>query len=426
MPANKLILLLAACMLLLAAPARAASDEAERLYQAYGDAVYQVQVIDITTGKKSSIGSGFQFAEKGLIATNYHVVSEAVQRPASNRVEFLHDKGERGNLKILAVDVAHDLAILQMDKPGKNFLAPGASALPTGTKLYALGNPHDIGFTIIEGTHSGFAHDSFATRIHFSGSLNPGMSGGPAIDRQGHVVGINVATAGNQISFLVPVEPLVRLRAKYRTTGRGDDIETQLLQSQENTIGALLNRKKWDSVSFGPVRVPGRIHDALKCWGGDDSADKDPFDSFVSVCSVEDRLFLDTDFETGGLSYRYGYITPKESLGLSRFYSLYETALKPDDDDYDNVKEDDATNFKCRSGFVALAGHTWKSHLCLRRYKKYPAIFDLSLVMAMVGEGEKAFTVELAAEGVSRGNALALAKRFMQEIRPAPDTGTKP
>src|ERR1039458_3045643 len=88
--------------LAMAKPAAAAPapDEAERLYQAYGGAVYQVQVIDLTSGKKTSIGSGFQFTKDGLIATNYHVVAEALQRPRSNRIEFLDDKGNTGPLRV--------------------------------------------------------------------------------------------------------------------------------------------------------------------------------------------------------------------------------------------------------------------------------------------------------------------------------------
>ncbi len=53
------------------------TDEAQRVYGAYGDAIYQVQTIDLTSGKKSSIGSGFQFTADGLVATNYHVVASA-------------------------------------------------------------------------------------------------------------------------------------------------------------------------------------------------------------------------------------------------------------------------------------------------------------------------------------------------------------
>lgn len=421
------LLLLAA---VLSAPANAATtpppDEAQRLYQAYGGAVYQVQVIDLTSGKKTSIGSGFQFSPDGLIATNYHVVAEALQRPGHNRIEFLDDKGDTGSLKVMIADVVHDLSIVKMDKPGKTWLTLGTSKLPKGTRLFSLGNPHDIGFTIIEGTFSGLSKDSFVDNIHFSGSLNPGMSGGPAMSHDGAVVGVNVATSGNNISFLVPVEPLKDLVDRYKSLPPGYDfvahvdahIQDQLLASQDHNINALLSNKKWESVPFGPVRVPGHTHDALKCWGGTNHKEDDPFERYFSICSSQDRLFLDNDFDTGAVLYRYDYITGKDKLNLMRFYNFYQGLFSQPNGDYQNAKEGDVSNFDCNSRFVDIAGYRWKSNFCIRQYKKYPAIFDMHLYMAMAGAGKKGFIVTLMAQGVSKQNALALAKRFMSEIKP--------
>ena len=399
------------------------SDEAQRLYQTHGDAVYQVQVIDIASDKKTSIGSGFQFTADGLIATNYHVVAEAVQRGGNNRIEYLHDRGEKGALTVIAADVTHDLAIVKMDRPGKTFLNLGTSKLPKGVKLFSLGNPHDIGFTIIEGTYNGLSKDSFVEKIHFSGSINPGMSGGPAITHAGDVAGINVATAGNQISFLVPVEPLRNLSQKAASGKTGNfmgaadkNIEKQLLDMQEKNVSDLL-KKDWESVPFGPVMVPGRTHEALKCWGGVNHKEKDPYQFFFSVCASQDRVFLDEDFDTGSILYRYDYITAKDNLDLSRFYDFYEQQYMEPASDYQNVKEGDAGNFDCNSRFVDLAGLRWKSSLCVRQYKKYPALYDMHLAMAMVGEGKKGLIATLAAQGVSQKSALALAERFMSEIK---------
>lgn len=413
-----------------ASAAPAPPDEAQRLYQAYGDAVYQVEVIDLTSGKKTSIGSGFQFTKDGLIATNYHVVAGAIQRPGSNRIEYLNDKGEAGPLQVQIADVVHDLAIVRMDKPGKTWLTLGTSKLPKGTKLFSLGNPHDIGFTIIEGTFNGLSKDSFVDTIHFSGALNPGMSGGPAIGHNGSVTGINVATAGNDIGFLVPVEPLQALLARYQQLPKGYSfidhadahIQEQLLASQDHNINALLD-KKWESVAFGPVMVPGRIHDVLKCWGGTNYKETDPYEDYFSICASQDRLFLDSDaagndFDTGAILYRYNYIVGKDKLNLTRFYNFYQGQFSIPGGDFQNAREGDVTNFDCNSHFVDLAGFRWKSNFCIRQYKKYPAIFDMHLYMAMVGDGKKGFIVTLAAQGVSKQNALALASRFMREIKP--------
>lgn len=402
-------------------------DEAERLYKAYGDAVYQVQVIDLASGKKTSIGSGFQFSKDGLIATNYHVVAEALQRSAGNRMEFLHDKGDSGTLKILVADVVHDLAIVKMDKPGKTWLSLGNSKLPKGTKLFSLGNPHDIGFTIIEGTFNGLSKESFIDQIHFSGALNPGMSGGPAIGHNGAVAGINVATAGNQISFLIPVEPLHRLLKEYKSQPANYDffshidehIQQQLLASQEKGVGTVL-KKKWESVPFGPLMVPGRIHDVLKCWGGISHKEKDPFKSYFSMCSSQDRMFLDESFDTSLISYRYNYITGKDNFNLLRFYNFYQNQFGFPGGDFENAKEDNATNYDCNSRFVDVAGRRWKSSFCVRQYKKYPAVFDMHFTMAMVGAGKTGFIATMTVQGVSQQNALALAQKFMSEIKPTP------
>ncbi len=407
------------------APAPAAADEAGRLYKSYGDAVYQVQVIDLASDKKTSIGSGFQFTADGLIATNYHVVAEALQRPGNNRVEFLREKNEKGQLRILMADVVHDLAIVKMDRPGEHFLELGSSKLPKGTKLFALGNPHDIGFTIIEGSYSGLSQESLIDKIHFSGSLNPGMSGGPAISHDGKVVGVNVATAGNQISFLVPVEPLHQLASAY--AGKPADynfishsdayIEDQLRDRQERNVRLLL-KQKWPSVAFGPVMVPGRIHDALKCWGGINHKEKDSYQYFFSSCASQDQIFLDQDFDTGAIFYRYDYIVGKKTLNLAQFYDFYQQQFAYPLGDYQNAKEGDAENFNCNSRFVDIAGLRWKSNFCIRQYKKYPSIFDMHLYMAMVGAGKEGLVLTLVAQGMSQKNALDLARRFMNEIKP--------
>ena len=67
---------------------------------------------------------------------------------------------------------------------------------------------------------------------------------------------------------------------------------------------------------------------------------------------------------------------------------------------------------------ILFALHHELGHAVVPQYKKYPAIFDMHLYMAMVGAGKKGLIVTLAAQGVSKQNALALGRRFMNEIKP--------
>lgn len=410
-----------------AAPATPMTDAAERMYQDHGAAVYQVQVIDRASGKKAAIGSGFQIDDQGLMATNYHVVSDMINRPANNRLEYLHEDGRRGVLTLVGVDVVNDLALLRMDKAGAAHVDLGTSDLRKGTRVFALGNPHDIGFTIVEGIHNGMAADTFHEKIHFSGAINQGMSGGPALSGDGRVVGINVMTGGNQIGFLVPVEALARLVKKYRaSTDDGDflarahsDIEAQLDASQATIIKTIVDpAHTWDRMTFGPLSLPGRLHPALKCWGAPAHEDKDPYTHFWSTCYNEDSLFLSDTFETGIYFYRYDLVTPSPDMWTARFYSFYE-GLYSTSIESSNAGEGDVSNFTCKDGFVDQAGHRFKTSYCVRQYTKYPSLFDAHLYMAMVDTSRTGVVITANALGVTRDNAQAFMTRFVAEIAPA-------
>jgi S1-C subfamily serine protease len=406
-------------------------DEARRIYQAHAGAIYQVQVIDLASDKKNSIGSGFQFTTDGLIGTNYHVVAEALQRPDSNRLEYVDEHDRRGQLTIQLVDVVHDLAILKMDKPGPDFIALGSSDQPKGLRLFSLGNPRDIGFSIIEGTYNGKNRDSFFDKIHFSGSLNPGMSGGPAVSHDGKVVGINVSTGGNQISFLVPVEPLRELQEELVKQGPNFDfkskahayIEQQLLAAQKKNVDRIL-AEKWEAMDFGPFSVPKHVTAAFKCWGDSSVQEKKPYSEYHSTCATNDRIFMDSnsdaegEFYTGLYLYRFDYYKAKDTLSVPRFYALYQREYGMPLQAYTNAGEDDATNFDCNSRFLDLQGKRWKASFCVRQYKKYPQLYDLHLYMALVGEPRDAFMASQALQGVSMDSALKMAQRFMEDIRP--------
>lgn len=414
-----------------AAPApQPMDDEAQRIYRRFGNALYQIQVIDLVTEKKTAIGSGFQFNKDGMIATNYHVVADAIQRPDANRLEFVHDTYGTGRLKILTADVRYDLAILQLEKPNPDYVELGQSDLQKGTKLFSLGNPHDIGFTIVEGTYNGVSRESFIDKIHFSGAVNPGMSGGPVLGHNGKVVGINVMTAGNQIGFLVPVEPLRQLVVDY--IGENEDfdfvknaqtrIQAQLLEAQATSLNRM-QEKDWDSVPFDGMNVPGRIDPAFKCWGQQRHTEKSPYTHHRTTCTTEDSIFLDNDLVTGSYSYSYDILRAGKGFGSLRFYNVYEQAYATPLDPmfYMNAQDEkDVTNFDCNSQFIDIADQRWKASFCIRRYKKYPLLHDIQLYMAQLGNSRKGMIVTFAAQGVARDDGLAVVRRFIGSLKPVP------
>jgi S1-C subfamily serine protease len=129
-----------------------------------------------------------------------------VNKPKNYRAEWVEHEGAAHPLRILDIDVIHDLAVVTADIPSPHFFALAKKPPPQGTRLFAFGNPYDIGISIVEGTYNGFMQDTLFPKIHFTGAINAGMSGGLAITASGLVVGINVQSGGNSIGFLVPVD----------------------------------------------------------------------------------------------------------------------------------------------------------------------------------------------------------------------------
>ncbi|HSH70947.1 MAG TPA: serine protease, partial [Deferrisomatales bacterium] len=231
-----------AAALCLAATGVAARGGAEDMYAAVGDRVVQVQIIDVSSGSRAGLGSGFLVDAGGVLATNYHVIAHLVYRPGQYRAEYRTRDGLGGRLELLAVDVVRDLALLRADTLSAPplELEPGEAA--RGERLFSFGNPLDLGLTVVEGTFNGYLEQSLLRKIHFTGSINPGMSGGPTVNARGRVVGINVSTAGNQVSFLVPAEHLAAL-VENRAQAPGDWLETvaaQLLAHQEGFAAHIL------------------------------------------------------------------------------------------------------------------------------------------------------------------------------------------
>jgi S1-C subfamily serine protease len=196
-----------------AAPSPVISASARRLFDGVRHELVQVRTLLAQQDSQASVGSGFVVSEDGLIISNYHVVSQAALEPKSFRLRFQTADGRTGRLELLAIDVRRDLSLLRAvpDDGAKTWakpmrFRPADEPLSKGDRIYSLGHPHDVAFAIVEGNYNGLVERSFDPLIYYAGGINPGMSGGPVLDEQGRVVGVNVSTMlfSQQMSFLIP------------------------------------------------------------------------------------------------------------------------------------------------------------------------------------------------------------------------------
>lgn len=159
-----------------------------------GPAVIHVEIAK--GGKPAGLGSGLVLASDGMIMTNSHVIAGAAD------ITVTSADGQRGKARVLGDDPHTDIAILRSDEPLK---APAleffdSRKLRRGQLAIALGNPLGFEQTVTSGIISALGRSMRSSTgrliddvIQTDAALNPGNSGGPLVDAQGRVIGINTA-----------------------------------------------------------------------------------------------------------------------------------------------------------------------------------------------------------------------------------------
>ncbi|MES9812822.1 MAG: trypsin-like peptidase domain-containing protein [Candidatus Thiodiazotropha sp.] len=175
-------------------------------------------------------GSGFIWDDLGHLVTNHHVIAETAQ--ANVRL----NDGRSYQAVLVGSSPDHDLAVLRIRVP---FDRPppvpvgSSSDLKVGQKVFAIGNPFGLDYTLTTGvvsaldrslpeSRSGVAVDHL---IQTDAAINPGNSGGPLLDSAGRLIGINTAIyspsgAYAGIGFAVPVDTVNRVVPELIAKGR--------------------------------------------------------------------------------------------------------------------------------------------------------------------------------------------------------------
>lgn len=392
----------------------------EDVFSRFQDGLVQVRILEASTGTQAGIGSGFFAGENGLIVTNYHVVSDLIQRPERYRGEVVTTDGQRAQLQLVDFDAVHDLALVQASLTPHRAFELHTESLPIGMRLFSIGTPLDLGFTIVEGTYNGLLGASLYEKIHFTGSINPGMSGGPAVLANGRVVGVNVATAGNQVSFLVPAKFVQTLleRAQGRPALLAKAALAQLrdqLHANQNAYMQQLINTPLTTTPLGNYQVPGRVASFMKCWGDTNPDPKLRYNEVLQQCSSEDNLYVSRTHTTGVVHFQHQWLAGR-GLNRFQFYSAYQEHFNAD---YPGMpaSAEDVGKFSCHSGFVKTNGVRFKTALCLRANKRLPGLYDAVLKAATLNEDHRGVLTTLVLAGVSSNNALRFSRRYLESFR---------
>jgi putative serine protease PepD len=219
-----------------------AQSTAKRVYE---DAKDAVTYISAQQAQGTATGTGFVVSSDGKIITNEHVVDGATSVTVK-----LGTSGKELPAQVLGADASKDLALLKVDASGLHALSFGdASKLQVGDDVFAIGNPYGLDHTLTSGIVSALDREIDAPdgtpitgAIQTDAALNPGNSGGPLLNADGQVVGVNsqIASAGSSggqsgnvgIGFAIPAKTVQDFIANP-TTSSGAQGDAQQQQPQQ-------------------------------------------------------------------------------------------------------------------------------------------------------------------------------------------------
>jgi serine protease Do len=397
------------------------SGAGQRIYADARPRLVQVRTLLKTQDSQSSVGSGFLVTAEGHLITNYHVISSYALQPDRHRLVYATVDGKQGALQLLAFDVVHDLALLKPVDPaplqGRGVIAfrPTGQGLPRGARVYSLGNPLDVGFAVTEGAYNGLAERHYLPALFFGGSLNPGMSGGPALDDQGQLIGVNVATRrdGEQVSFLVPAAAAQALLARGRaaapiTQAVQGEVSRQLLDHQAGLVDRFISQG-WRPADHPRYRVPVPPETFLRCWGSGTPPAERGLLFERSDCTMDSAIFVDGPLLTGFITVRHESYDGSR-LGLWRFQQRYSGSFRNENFGTDNRFR---TAAQCIERTVDRDGLPLRAVVCLAAYKKLPGLYDLSVLTATLDGKTVGVQGRLDAHGISFDNAQRLARHYL-------------
>ncbi len=194
-----------------------------RFAQVASSVADSVVTVESVSDQEGSQGSGVVVDGRGYIVTNNHVISEAATNPSQYKTTVVFNNGKEVPANLVGRDPKTDLAVLKVDNVDNLTVARfgDSDKLNVGDEVIAAGAPLGLRSTVTHGIISalhrpiplsgdGSDTDTVIDAIQTDASINHGNSGGPLIDIDSQVIGIN--TAGKSLSdsasglgFAIPV-----------------------------------------------------------------------------------------------------------------------------------------------------------------------------------------------------------------------------
>jgi serine protease Do len=267
-------------------------------------------------------GSGFIISKDGYILTNNHVVGDVDKITVT-----LQDGRTFDNAKVIGADPESEVALIKID--GDNFpvLPMGdSSKVEIADWVLAIGNPFGLSETVTVGVVSAVGRSNvhiaqYEDFIQTDAAVNPGNSGGPLIDLDGNVIGINTAIVSQSggymgIGFAIPINMAKEIQEQLKANGKvvrgylglyGQDLTPDMAQLMD--VGKATGVIVSDVAEGSPAESAGlKSSDIIQTINGKKVASYDQFRNEIAMLKpgVKVQLGVLRDGKTIDLSVTLG------------------------------------------------------------------------------------------------------------------------
>ena len=199
-------------------------------------------------------GSGSVLDQQGHILTNFHVVDGAKE------IQVMLFDGHSYQARVVGQDPATDIAVIRIEAPAESLIPVtlgDSTRLRVGQRVFAIGNPFGLERTLTIGIVSSLNRSiespskrKIRSIIQTDAAINPGSSGGPLLDSQGQLIGMNTAIASNTgqsagVGFAIPSSAIRRIVPQLIQRGRVVRAEigiTRVLETDTGIVIATMNK----------------------------------------------------------------------------------------------------------------------------------------------------------------------------------------
>lgn len=416
-----------------AIPNAQAADTSKTVYEGAASMVFPIRTATDPQSSKASYGSGFVIQKEGLLATNFHVVSSAANDPDKYHLYVIMN-GTAIEAKIAAIDIAHDLALIRVAREFPSELRVDPREPSTGEKLYSIGQPRDLNMSVVEGVYNGIQIAGPFEELVLSSPINAGMSGGPTLDSQGMVAGVNVATllGAQNISFAVPARHLIHLMSELIPRDRrllASETPFQFAPIAKSQLSQISERwtREWLAAGSKTIQSWQALGPpkGLKCWHDSKNFAKSTgIGVTTEYCGSIHTASPSRGIQVGGIDIYYAHLSSshlKTAAFFNKMNQIFTVLPEKISQNFFSLESEQAANFTDTECAESIVVNDWgvplKVNFCAAGARRFDPLVDSIVKVITLEKTGDNFMMTMRLRGFTAGNVKTLIEAIIQSIR---------